>query len=182
MVQMLINICFEWHTLEGVKSFFCNWKLTWFYSDVGCCCYSFCCINWCIFADDTAYSSCEYSQLSVNRGHLRKMDISLRRTLGVGPCRFSVILQWREQCSSSLPGGPLQRFLKVSWEVRQYKWLRFWFLSTTTKPFNIIRQPIQSTYQGHSTTVFSHKYVESEENLRESIEKLQKRYENETDT
>ena len=60
--------------------------------------------------------------------------------------------------------------------------LRFWFLSTSTKPFDIIRQPIQSTYQGHSTPVFSHKYAEREESLRESIEKLKKRYENETDT
>ena len=170
---------FSWRS----EKFFCNWKLTWFYSDIGCCCYSFCCINRCIFADDTAYSSCEYSQLSVNRGHLRKMDISLRRTPGVDPCRFSVILQWREQCSSSLPGGPLQRFLRVSWEVRQYNIAVLVFIHlNTTKPFDIIRQPIQSTYQGHSTTVFSHKYIEREENLRESIEKLQKRYENETDS
>ena len=114
--QYMFWMTFSWRS----EKFFCNRKLTWFYSDIGCCCYSFCCINRCIFADDTGYSSCEYSQLSVNRGHLRKMDISLRRTPGVGPCRFSVILQWREQCSSSLRGGPLQRFLRVSWEVRQY--------------------------------------------------------------
>ena len=60
--------------------------------------------------------------------------------------------------------------------------LQFWSLSTTTKPFDIISHPIQSTYQGHSTTVFSHKYAEREESLRESIEKLHKRYENESDT
>ena len=41
---------------------------------MGCCCYSFFGINECItLADDTAYSFCEYSQLSVN-GYLHKTD------------------------------------------------------------------------------------------------------------
>ena len=67
--------------------------------------------------------------------------------------------------------------------MRQYNIAVLVFIHlNTTKPFDIIRQPIQSTYQGLSTTVFSHKYIEREENLRESIEKLQKRYENETDS
>ena len=137
---------------------------------IGCCCYSFCCRHGCItLADDTGYSFCEYSQLSVN-GHFHKTDTSLRRTPVLVPAVFQSFYNRENSVQIHFSVGHCNVF-----DEYVERWdgiLRVWFLYTTTKPFDIICQPIQSTCKGHFTTVFSHKYAKKEESLRESIEKL----------
>ena len=133
---------------------------------MGCCCYSFFGINECItLADDTAYSFCEYSQLSVN-GYLHKTDtwcwslpffshFTIERTV------FKFTFRWATAT-----------FL-MSMLRGETAYCGFGFYTPPQNPLTLSANlDIQSTCKGHFTTVFSHKYARKEERLRESIEKL----------